>query len=118
MEKVLCLLCLLLSTSMFAREPFSPDKGQWGKKDGRSISILPTIDLEGNILRIHIDIPLEIMEIQIYDEIGTIVYEDVVSCCSPGDYYIVLDRLDEGLLYTVWINHIQIGEALKAFLLV
>lgn len=102
MKKVLCVLCLLLSIQLFPSDVFGYGRVSWGK-DNRSVSLPLHGSIEGDVLYIYSEFPLENVTIRIYDENGQDVYKDFIQESSIQSYCLSLSDFLPGK-YILEIN--------------
>lgn len=108
MKRAFCILCLLLSIQFFPGEVFGHNRSSWGK-DNRSASLPLHGSIEGNLLYIHFEAPLENVTIRIYNENGQVVYSDQIQDCSPQSYCLSLSDFLPGM-YVLEINDQKAAE--------
>ena len=96
------LLALLMLFGLFS--PLSvygddvPTKGGWHDDYYRSVTPAPpTLSIDGNLLSIHFIDALDDLIVQVVNEQGSILYNEVISgeageCAGTGCFYVVLEH--------------------------
>ena len=98
-------LSVFLSVFPSYGEDKVPIRGTWDDEDYRISSALPPVlSIEGCVLSVHFESPLDNLHIQIISTKGQVVYESnisgnageitpiVLETMNTGDYYIVLNH--------------------------
>lgn len=100
----------LVICGVFCAQPTSASnerilaKGKWGQEDIRSIFPAPPVaSIDGTNLTIDFIHPLSNLTVQVLDNTGSVVYEELISASVPQCYTIPLN-LENGE-YTLNIIH-------------
>ncbi|WP_439809357.1 DUF3244 domain-containing protein [Parabacteroides distasonis] len=114
------LLTLLMLFGLFS--PLSvygdnvPTKGEWHDDYYRSVTPAPpTVSIDGNLLSIHFIDALDDLTVQVVNEQGAILYNEVVSGEAGECVSISLDQAGTGCFYVV-LEH-RLGQLMGEFII-
>ena len=114
------LLTLLMLFGLFS--PLSvygdnvPTKGKWHDDYYRSVTPAPpTVSIDGNLLSIHFIDALDDLTVQVVNEQGAILYNEVVSGEAGECVSISLDQAGTGCFYVV-LEH-RLGQLMGEFII-
>lgn len=110
MKRFLFLICLLGATSLFAQAmPLLEGKDSRGDREKRSIPSSPVVvEVSAKLLTLGFITPLGDLSIQIMDDYGVLIYEEVISVTSPQSYYIPMISSAENLRLYIKGNNIEL----------
>ena len=115
--KLLTLLMLfgLFSPLLFMEIMYRP-KGEWHDDYYRSVTPAPpTVSIDGNLLSIHFIDALDDLTVQVVNEQGAILYNEVVSGEAGECVSISLDQAGTGCFYLV-LEH-RLGQLTGDFII-
>lgn len=115
------LLTLLMLFGLFS--PLSvygdnvPTKGEWHDDYYRSVTPAPpTVSIDGNLLSIHFIDALDDLTVQVVNEQGAILYNEVVSGEAGECVSISLDQAGTGCFYLVLEHRLGQAYGLRAYI--
>lgn len=85
------MFCVIPLLSFAEEQRINVDTDGWRELQARSISSIPVLSHDGNILFVYSDAPLENLQIQVKDKSGNVVYMDNVSVDAGQKYSFSLD---------------------------
>lgn len=98
----LLIICLGIFLPQVVLGDTVPTEGTWGKERYRSIiPNPPTVSIDGNLLSIHFIDALDDLTVQVVNEQGAILYNEVVSGEAGECVSISLDQAGTGCFYLV-----------------
>ena len=113
---------LLTLLMLFGFSPLSvygdnvPTKGKWHDDYYRSVTPAPpTVSIDGNLLSIHFIDALDDLTVQVVNEQGAILYNEVVSGEAGECVSISLDQAGTGCFYVV-LEH-RLGQLMGEFII-
>lgn len=93
-----------------------PTKGEWHDDYYRSVTPAPpTVSIDGNLLSIHFIDALDDLTVQVVNEQGAILYNEVVSGEAGECVSISLDQAGTGCFYVV-LEH-RLGQLMGEFII-
>ena len=96
-ELFLIMFCAFPLLSFAVEKKIEVDVASWRQLNkGRSISSVPVLTHDDNILFIYSDVPLENLQIQVKDDFGNVAYIDNVSVAAEQKYSFTVDTGSPG----------------------
>ena len=112
----LLIICLGIFLPQVVLGDTVPTEGTWGKERYRSkIPNPPTVSIDGNLLSIHFIDALDDLTVQVVNEQGAILYNEVVSGEAGECVSISLDQAGTGCFYLV-LEH-RLGQLTGDFII-
>lgn len=112
----LLIICLGIFLPQVVLGDTVPTEGTWGKERYRSIiPNPPTVFIDGNLLSIHFIHALDDLTVQVVNEQGAILYNEVVSGEAGECVSISLDQAGTGCFYVV-LEH-RLGQLMGEFII-
>lgn len=112
----LLIICLGIFLPQVVLGDTVPTEGTWGKERYRSIiPNPPTVSIDGNLLSIHFIDALDDLTVQVVNEQGAILYNEVVSGEAGKCVSISLDQAGTGCFYLV-LEH-RLGQLTGDFII-
>lgn len=112
----LLIICLGIFLPQVVLGDTIPTEGTWGKEDYRMIvPNPPTLSIDGNLLSIHFIDALDDLTVQVVNEQGAILYNEVVSGEAGECVSISLDQAGTGCFYLV-LEH-RLGQLTGDFII-
>lgn len=112
----LLIICLGIFLPQVVLGDTIPTEGTWGKEDYRMIvPNPPTLSIDGNLLSIHFIDALDDLTVQVVNEQGAILYNEVVSGEAGECVSISLDQAGTGCFYVV-LEH-RLGQLMGEFII-
>ena len=107
---------LLLENKAFLLQKEKQNKGKWHDDYYRSVTPAPpTVFIDGNLLSIHFIDALDDLTVQVVNEQGGILYNEVVSGEAGECVSISLDQAGTGCFYVV-LEH-RLGQLTGEFII-
>lgn len=112
----LLIICLGIFLPQVVLGDTVPTEGTWGKERYRSIiPNPPTVSIDGNLLSIHFIDALDDLTVQVVNEQGGILYNEVISGEAGECVSISLDQAGTGCFYVV-LEH-RLGQLTGDFII-
>lgn len=112
----LLVICLGIFSAQVVLGDTIPTEGTWGKEDYRMVvPNPPTLSIDGNLLSIHFIGALDDLTVQVVNEQGAILYNEVVSGEAGECVSISLDQAGTGCFYVV-LEH-RLGQLTGDFII-